>query len=107
MPASANEKSSGEQMDFETALEKLEEIVSELESGQLGLEQALKRFEEAMKLKEICERKLREAEAKIEEYTARAEAVADQTGAQEEGEQEPPHSESGVSQSLEIDLEEN
>lgn len=67
-------------MDFETALSQLEAIVSELESGKLGLEESLARFDEAMKLREFCAKKLREAEAKIEEYAVRAEAA---TGAEE------------------------
>ncbi len=35
---------------FETALQRLEAIVAELEGGQLGLEESLARFEEAVKL---------------------------------------------------------
>jgi exodeoxyribonuclease VII small subunit len=66
-----------EELDFETALERLEQIVSELESGTLGLEQSLARFEEAMRLRELCARKLREAETRVEEYTAPAEAAAE------------------------------
>jgi exodeoxyribonuclease VII small subunit len=62
-----------EDMDFEAALEQLEQIVTELESGQLALEEGLQRFELAMRLREICSRKLREAEARIEEYAARVE----------------------------------
>ncbi len=61
-----------EDLDFEAALERLEAIVTELESGDLGLEAALRRFEEATRLKDLCARKLREAEARVEEYTARA-----------------------------------
>lgn len=75
--AGAEEK---KEMDFETALSQLEAIVSELESGKLGLEESLARFDEAMKLREFCAKKLREAEAKIEEYAVRAEAA---TGAEE------------------------
>jgi exodeoxyribonuclease VII small subunit len=61
-----------EELDFEAALERLEAIVGELESGELGLEESLRRFEEATRLKDLCARKLREAEARVEEYTARA-----------------------------------
>jgi exodeoxyribonuclease VII small subunit len=67
-----------EELDFEAALERLEAIVGELESGELGLEESLRRFEEATRLKDLCARKLREAEARVEEYTARA-AEAEQS----------------------------
>ena len=36
--------------DFESSLEKLEEIVAELESGDLPLEKSIKAFEEGIKL---------------------------------------------------------
>jgi len=51
---------------FEAALSRLEEIVSELESGELGLEQSLKLFEEGVKLSRICNSRLEEAERKVE-----------------------------------------
>jgi exodeoxyribonuclease VII small subunit len=51
---------------FEVALARLEEIVTELESGELGLEQSLKLFEEGVKLARICNARLEEAERKVE-----------------------------------------
>jgi len=51
---------------FEAALERLEEIVKELESGELPLEQSLKLFEEGIKLSRICNKRLEEAERKVE-----------------------------------------
>lgn len=51
---------------FEAALSRLEEIVSELESGELALEQSLKLFEEGVKLARICNARLEEAERKVE-----------------------------------------
>mgnify|MGYP006385677645 CR=1 FL=1 len=51
---------------FETSLKRLEEIVAELESGDLGLEQSLKLFEEGVKLARICNARLEEAERKVE-----------------------------------------
>ena len=54
---------------FEEALQQLEEIVTQLEAGQLPLEQALEKFEAAMRLKKRCEELLSQAEAKIEELT--------------------------------------
>jgi exodeoxyribonuclease VII small subunit len=51
---------------FEHALERLEEIVGELEKGDLPLEQSLKLFEEGIKLSRICSKRLEEAERKVE-----------------------------------------
>jgi len=51
---------------FEASLERLETIVAELESGELGLEQSLKLFEEGVKLARICNVRLEEAERKVE-----------------------------------------
>ncbi len=50
---------------FENAMKQLEEIVKELESGELPLEKALQRFEEGMKLSKYCTRKLDETEKKV------------------------------------------
>lgn len=55
-----------EEMSFEEALQKLEEIVASLEGGHLPLEEAIAKFEEGTRLKKICEGRLREAERKIE-----------------------------------------
>ena len=57
-----------EELGFEEALEQLEQIVAELEAGELPLQEALDKFEQGMKLKEFCEQKLAEAEARIEQY---------------------------------------
>ena len=51
---------------FEPALARLEEIVQELEQGDLPLEQSLKLFEEGIKLSRICNTRLEEAERKVE-----------------------------------------
>ncbi len=51
---------------FETALARLEEIVRELEKGDLPLEGSLKLFEEGVKLSRICNKRLEEAERKVE-----------------------------------------
>ncbi len=57
------------ELSFEEALNQLETIVTELESGGLPLEQALEKFEVAMRLKKQCEELLAKAEARIEELT--------------------------------------
>jgi exodeoxyribonuclease VII small subunit len=50
---------------FEDAMERLEEIVESLESGDLPLEESLKVFKEGMALVKFCSRKLEEAEKKV------------------------------------------
>jgi len=50
---------------FEKAMERLEEIVENLEGGELSLENSLKVFEEGMKLARFCSHKLEEAEKKV------------------------------------------
>jgi exodeoxyribonuclease VII small subunit len=51
---------------FEESLEVLEKIVAELESGKLGLSDALARYEEGVKHLKGCQRLLQTAERKIE-----------------------------------------
>lgn len=51
---------------FEQALERLEGIVHELESGQLSLEESIARYEEGMKLSRRLTQTLAEAEKRIE-----------------------------------------
>ncbi len=50
---------------FEKSLKQLEQIVQELESGNLPLEKAMKKFEEGVKLSKFCSEKLDETEKKI------------------------------------------
>jgi exodeoxyribonuclease VII small subunit len=51
---------------FEDCLSRLEQIVGELERGDVPLEQALKLFEEGMQLSGVCRKELEEAEGKVE-----------------------------------------
>jgi len=53
------------QKNFEQSLKKLEQIVEEIESGSLPLEQALKKFEAGVKLSEECTTLLNDAEKKV------------------------------------------
>lgn len=50
---------------FEQSMKKLEQIVQELESGDLPLEEAMQKFEEGIKLSRLCSEKLDETEKKI------------------------------------------
>ena len=45
-------------MNFETALKSLEEIVNQLDSGEIDLDKAVEAYERGTKLKEHCEKKL-------------------------------------------------
>lgn len=51
--------------DFEASLKKLEQIVRELESGDVGLSESLTRFEEGITLYKRCRETLETAEKKI------------------------------------------
>lgn len=51
---------------FEDCLQRLEQIVNELEKGNVPLEQALKLFEEGVQLSGACRKELEEAEGKVE-----------------------------------------
>lgn len=50
---------------FEKAMQNLEQIVTELETGDLPLEKALKKFEEGINLARFCSEKLDETEKKV------------------------------------------
>ena len=56
-------------MSFEDALGELEKIVQTLETGQTRLEDSISQYERGVALKNHCEKKLREAQAKIEKIT--------------------------------------
>lgn len=51
---------------FEASLQKLETIVSQLEEGDLSLEESLKLFEDGVKLSRECQERLNQAERRIE-----------------------------------------
>ena len=53
-------------MKFEEAYERLEEILKTMNSGKVELDESLKLYEEADKLITTCQKKLTEAEKKIE-----------------------------------------
>ncbi len=53
-------------INLETSLADLEALVEELESGDLPLDQAMKKFEEGIKLTRGCQAALKEAEQKVQ-----------------------------------------
>jgi len=93
---------SSETLDFESALERLEELVERLEGGDLQLEEALAAFEEGVRLTRHCASRLADAERRIEELVQdggawmRRPVDATALGAQGAGGAEPePGSDSG------------
>ncbi len=54
-----------EEMSFEEKIKKLEAIVTELESGEVALDDAINKYTEAMKLSRECSDKLNEVSEKV------------------------------------------
>ena len=52
---------------FEAALARLEEIVTQLETGEVALEEAMTLYEEGVRLSALCQSKLTAAEQKMDE----------------------------------------
>jgi len=61
-----NVMSSAKKFNLEKALGDLEELVEELETGDLPLEKAMKKFEDGIKLTRGCQSALKDAEQKVE-----------------------------------------
>lgn len=53
-------------MTFEQAMEELETVVRQLESGKIKLDEAVAVYERGVKLKNFCEEKLKSAKSKID-----------------------------------------
>ena len=51
---------------FENALTKLDRITAELEQGDLGLDNSLKKFDEGVQLVKFCNEKLEEARSQVD-----------------------------------------
>ena len=54
------------EMSFETAMQELERIVEQLDSGNVELEKSIELYERGAKLKAHCEAKLKDAQLKVE-----------------------------------------
>lgn len=59
-----------DQMSFEQALTALEEIVTQLERGDVPLDQSIKLYERGEKLRAACQSRLDSAQARIEKIVA-------------------------------------
>ena len=64
---------------FEEALVQLENIVRELESGRIKLDDAVNAYEKAMKLKKLCSDKLAAATLKVEKIEINKEGILSTT----------------------------
>src|SRR5438105_12931584 len=63
---SSKTKPPGTELNFEKAMDRLEAIVEQMESGKLPLEDLIVRYEEGMNLVKVCQERLTNAEEKIE-----------------------------------------
>lgn len=54
------------ELTFEQAVTELEGIIKKLEEGKMPLEDAVKAFERGSELKKLCEKKLKDAQLKID-----------------------------------------
>jgi len=66
---SEKKPNSADPVSIETAMERLEKLVGEMESGELPLEQLITRYEEGVKLVRHCQEKLDAAEQRIKMIT--------------------------------------
>jgi len=62
-------------MSFEDALAELEQIVRRLEAGQVKLDEAILSYERGAQLKQHCERKLNEAQQRVERIVVGADGA--------------------------------
>lgn len=58
------------EVSFEDKIKRLEAIVSELESGEVALEEAIDKYTEAMKLSKECSNKLTEVTDRVNKILA-------------------------------------
>lgn len=55
-----------DELNFEQAIQEMEEIAEKLEKGQISLEESILAYERGVELKKICTDRLKEAEGRIE-----------------------------------------
>ena len=59
-----------DKQNFEASLKKLEQLVGEMEGGQLGLDEMMAHFEEGRKLVQFCTSELESIRQRIEKVTS-------------------------------------
>ncbi|MCY4212608.1 MAG: exodeoxyribonuclease VII small subunit [Gammaproteobacteria bacterium] len=67
--ADSNPITAEAEVDFEAALKALEDLVKQMESGELGLEASLAAFERGVKLTRQCQAALKQAELRVRTLT--------------------------------------
>lgn len=73
---SADQPAPGELAEFETSLDELELLVSQMESGDLSLEESLQAFERGVALTRSCQQALKSAELRVQALTPNDESEA-------------------------------
>lgn len=93
-------------LNFEGAMDRLEEIVEQMESGKMLLEELIVRYEEGMKLVKVCQERLASAEQRIEIITRNnaGKAVVKDFQPVTEKEAPGPREETGTNKNDEIRL---
>jgi exodeoxyribonuclease VII small subunit len=76
--------------DYETAMERLEEITARLESGEVKLEEAIDLYTEGLEIAKFCDRKLSEADEKIKLITQKDGLFEETDFESDEEEEEQP-----------------
>ena len=76
--------------DFESALKSLEEIVGQLEAGDLTLDRSLELFEEGIRVSRFCSAQLDGAERKVEILIKSAEGVVQEEPFSDKAESDEP-----------------
>src|SRR5438045_7988805 len=89
---------------FEGAMDRLEEIVEQMESGKMMLEELIGRYEEGMKLVKICQERLAKAEQRIEIITRNHAGKAVVKNFEPSGEKQPPAAEKGANKNDDVSL---
>jgi exodeoxyribonuclease VII small subunit len=59
-----------EELTFDAALERLDAVVARMESGDVGLEEAVELFERGQEYLDYCSKRLEQVERRIEELAA-------------------------------------
>ena len=70
----SNDASPPDALEFERAVEQIEQIIERIESGQIGLERSIGEYERGVALIRRCREALGKAEQRVEELTSRMQA---------------------------------
>jgi exodeoxyribonuclease VII small subunit len=76
-----------EKLNFEDAIQELEKIVDDLESGELSLEDSIRAFEKGIELSRLCRKKLEKAEDRVKKLLEKSGGDFDLGLFEENGEQ--------------------